>query len=213
MSNNHWSAPQQSYSLIVQRNPNPSPLHSVAASSKSRSPHQTQRKSAWHIDRAFRKSTLPHMTWLGQTEQCRNLGSQLVSDVRTMRHSPITPNRAGLLGSPLALHGYIRWLQNWWSEGNSDTTTTSWSCWWGMTSQALSATDMACVYYIPLHTHAHTPTGPSFKGTRPATEMPGSHANHVFERADNEQFAKQMEKSVTQLGECKTLPLWKLALY
>lgn len=74
-----------------------------------------------------------------------------------------------------------------------------------MTSQTLSATDMACLYYITTHTHAHTPTGLSFKGTKPATKMPGSHANHVFERADNEQFAQQMEESITQPGECDTL--------
>lgn len=33
--------------------------------------------------------------------------------------------------------------------------------------------------------------------------MPGSHANHVFEGADNEQFAQHIEESVTQLGECE----------
>lgn len=53
----------------------------------------------------------------------------------------------------------------------------------------------------------------SFNGTRPATEMPGSHANHVFEGANNEQFAQQMKESVTELQECETLPLRKWAFY
>lgn len=157
MGNNHWSASQQLHSLVLQRNPNPSPLQSVASCTKSRSPHQKQRKSAWHSDRALRKSTLPHMTWPGQPEQCRNLGSQLERDIRAMRLSPLAPNRAGLLGSPLVLHGYIRWLGSWWSKCNcNDSTTASWSCWRGMTSQALSATDRACLYHIPpSHMHTH----------------------------------------------------------